>query len=115
VTASTTGVGGKQARANGALYSKYPAEAGGSIKGGTFGTVAVQTGFLGLTTRQLRGFGTNIWITPGDQGAIAKFGGPTGPLSVSDYGDQNVQNSPGVAFDIYRFPTIKAGNGVRKA
>ena len=52
--ATFTAVGGNQAEGDGALFSKYPALAGGSIRGGTFGTVAVQDGFLGLTTRQLR-------------------------------------------------------------
>lgn len=104
-----TGVGGNQAMANGALYSQYPAQAGGSIQGGTFGTVAVQKGFLGLSTRALRTFGKQIFITPSNQGLISKYGGPTGPLSVSDYGDANIQATSGVAFDIYRFPSVSAG------
>jgi RHS repeat-associated protein len=103
-------VGGNQATADGALFSKYPELAGGSIKGGTFGTVAVQTGFLGLGTELLRMFGTQIFVTPDNQALISKYGGPTGPLSVSDYGDKNIQGTPGVAFDIYRFPTETAGN-----
>ena len=108
-TAMFTGVGGRQARADGALYSKYPALAGGSIRGGTFGTVAVQNGFLGLTTGQLRTFGPQIFVTPSNQSLIQQYKGPTGSLSVSDYGDANVQATPGVAFDIYRFPTVTAG------
>jgi len=103
--ATFTAVGPNQAQGDGALYSQYPAQAGGSIKGGTFGTVAVQNGFLGLSTRQLRTYGTQIFITPGNQGLISKYGGPTGPLSVSDYGDANIQATSGLAFDIYRFPT----------
>jgi hypothetical protein len=108
-SAMFTGVGGKQAMANGALYSQYPAQAGGSIRGGTFGTVAVQNGFLGLSTRQLRTYGTQIFITPSNQGLFSQYGGPTGPLSVSDYGDANIQATSGVAFDVYRFPTVSAG------
>ena len=108
-TATFTGVGGKQAMANGALYSKYPAIAGGSIKGGVNGTVAVQDGFLGLSTRSLREYGTQISITPANQSLIKTYGGPLGPLSVSDYGDANIQATSGVAFDLYRFPTVKAG------
>ena len=107
--ATFTAVGGNQAEGDGALFSKYPALAGGSIRGGTFGTVAVQDGFLGLTTRQLRMYGTQIFITPSNQGLISQYGGPTGPLSVSDYGDANIQATSGVAFDIYRFPTVSAG------
>jgi len=107
-TATFTAVGGNQATANGALYSQYPQLSGGSIQGGTFGSVAVQNGFLGLSRRQLRMYGTQISVTPGNQALIAKLGGPTGPLSVSDIGDANVQVTPGVAFDIYRFPTIAA-------
>jgi RHS repeat-associated protein len=107
--ATFTAVGGNQAEGDGALYSKYPALAGGSIRGGTFGTVAVQDGFLGLTTRQLRMYGTQIFITPSNQGLISQYGGPTGPLSVSDYGDANIQATSGVAFDLYRFPTVSAG------
>ena len=108
-SAMFTGVGGKQAMANGALYSQYPAQAEGSIRGGTFGTVAVQNGFLGLSTRQLRTYGTQIFITPSNQGLFSQYGGPTGPLSVSDYGDANIQATSGVAFDVYRFPTVSAG------
>lgn len=108
-TATFTAVGGNQAMGNGALYSQYPAQAGGSIRGGTFGTVAVQNGFLGLTTRQLRTYGTQIFVTPSNQGLISQYGGPTGPLSVSDYGDANIQATSGVAFDLYRFPTVAAG------
>lgn len=107
--ATFTAVGGNQAEGDGALFSKYPALAGGSIRGGTFGTVAVQDGFLGLTTRQLRMYGTQIFITPSNQGLISQYGGPTGPLSVSDYGDANIQATSGVAFDLYRFPTVSAG------
>jgi RHS repeat-associated protein len=107
-----SGVGGNQAKYtghSGALYSKYPAKAGGSIAGGAFGTVAVQDGFLGLSTSQLRALGTQILITPSNQGLISQYGGPKGPLSVSDYGDANIQGRSGVAFDLYRFPTKKAG------
>ncbi len=107
-TATFTAVGGNQARGNGALYSQYPAQAGGSIRGGTFGTVAVQKGYLGLNTRQLRTNGTQILVTPGNQALISQNGGPTGPLSVSDYGDPNIQATPGTAFDIYRFPSNAA-------
>ncbi len=106
-TATFTAVG-NQAHGNGALYSQYPAQAGGSIRGGTFGTVAVQKGFLGLNTRQLRTNGTQILVTPGNQALISQNGGPTGPLSVSDYGDSHIQATPGTAFDIYRFPSNAA-------
>jgi len=109
VQAILTGVGGSQAMADGALYSHYPKETGGSIKGGTNGTVGVQRGFLGLSTRQLRMYGTQITITPSNQSAITKHGGPAGALTVSDYGDTNIQNRPGLAFDIYRFPTTDDG------
>ena len=40
---------------------------------------------------------------------INGYGGPQGPLSVSDYGDSYIQGTPEVAFDIYRFPTVAAG------
>ena len=69
------------------------------------GTVAVQRGFLGLTTRQLRANGTQISITPDDDGLISQYGGPSGSLTVSDYGDANIQATQGVAFDVYRFAT----------
>lgn len=109
--ATLTAVGGNQARANGALFSKYPAQTGGSIRGGVFGTVAVQRGFLGLTTRQLRQYGNQITVLPiFNQDQLALLGGPTGALSVSDYGDPNIQSSAGVAFDIYRFPTTALAN-----
>jgi RHS repeat-associated protein len=109
--ATMTGVGGKQAQAKGALYSDHPEIAGGSIKGGTFGTVAVQPGFLGLSTRQLRTYGTQISITPAfSSSSSTQFGGPAGPWTVSDYGDAGVRATKGVAFDLYRFPTKKAGN-----
>ena len=105
VTATLTAVGPNQAQGDGALYSNYPAQAGGSIQGGTMGTVAVQRGFLGLTTRQLRANGTQISITPDDDGLISQYGGPSGSLTVSDYGDANIQATQGVAFDVYRFAT----------
>jgi hypothetical protein len=109
--ATIRGVGGKQARDNGALYSDYPQTAGGSIRGGTFGTVAVQKGFLGLSTRQLRTYGTQISITPAISSASStQLGGPAGPWTVSDYGDPNIQATEGVAFDLYRFPTKKKGD-----
>jgi hypothetical protein len=101
-----TGVGGKQAKYtghSGAFYSAFPAKVGGSIAGGAFGTVAVKNGFLGLSTRQLRTYGTQISITPSNQGLISQYKGPTGPLSVSDSGDANIQATSGVAFDLYRF------------
>ena len=104
--ATYTAAGGRQASAPGALFSKYPSLAGGSILGGTFGTVAVQEGFLGLTTRQLRTWGTRILIYPDGQALIGGLGGPTGILTVSDYGDANIQATPGVAFDLYRFPSV---------
>jgi RHS repeat-associated protein len=109
--ATFTAVGPNQAHANGALYSAYPTQAGGSIKGGTFGTVAVQNGFLGLSTRQLRGYGTQIQIIPSNQNLISAFNGPLGPLTISDYGDANVQANHGPAFDIYRFPTNRDALG----
>lgn len=103
--ANFTAVGGNQARADGALYSKYGRH---SIKGGTNGTVAVQTGFLGLSRAELRQYGTQITVSPSDGGTIASTGGPSGALTVSDYGDPYVQNWPGVAFDVYRWPTESA-------
>uniref|UniRef100_UPI0030B82336 RHS repeat-associated core domain-containing protein n=1 Tax=Dyella soli TaxID=522319 RepID=UPI0030B82336 len=109
ISAVLRGVGGNQAKAQGALYSEYPAAAGGSIRGGTFGTVAVQVGFLGLSRRQLRMYGEKIKITPSDQASITRLGGPGGALTVSDYGDKNLQAEPGLAFDVYRFPTTTAG------
>jgi hypothetical protein len=115
--ATYKGVGGNQARAAGALSSRYPKAAGGSIRGGTFGTVAVKRGFLGLSTRSLRKYGNQIYVTPeGDQDLISQLGGPRGPLTVSDYGDPYIQSTPGTAFDIYRFPTRAAGRqfGTRK-
>jgi YD repeat-containing protein len=111
VPATFTAVGPGQALAEGALFSHYPKEAGGSIRGGTFGTVAVQRGFLGLSDSDLRAYGTQIFVTPSDQGMIARFRGPTGPLSVSDYGDDHIQDTPGLAFDLYRFPTMKDAFG----
>lgn len=111
VNVEVTAVGPNQANDDGALYSKYPKESGGSIRGGTMGTVAVQRGFLGLSTRQLRENGAKIQITLNDGGLLAKYGGPTAPLTVSDYGDANIQNTSGMAMDIYRFPTNKQANG----
>ena len=109
--ARISAVGGKQASAMGALYSAYPQQTGGSIRGGTFGTVAVQNGFLGLSTRQLRTYGTRISISPAFSSAsVTQYGGPAGPWTVSDYGDANIQATQGVAFDLYRFPTVKAAN-----
>lgn len=58
--------------ANGALYSQYRAQAGGLFQVGTFGTVVVQKGFLDLSIRALRTFGTQIFITPGNQGFISQ-------------------------------------------
>lgn len=107
-SATFRAVNESQAHAAGALYSAFPAEAGGSIRGGTYGTVAVQRGFLGLSTPQLRSNGTQIFVTPGDQGLISRLHGPTGPLSVSDIGDRKIQETPGTAFDIYRFPNATA-------
>ncbi|MEG3152395.1 RHS repeat-associated core domain-containing protein [Sphingomonas sp. ZT3P38] len=107
ITATFRAVGPGQATADGAFFSKYPALAGGSIKGGTFGTVAVKKGFLGLTTRQFRTYGTRIFVTPGNQDLLTTTRGPLGRLSVSDYGDPNIQATAGYAFDIYRFPTTK--------
>jgi hypothetical protein len=109
VKATVTGVGGNQATADGALYSKYPDQAGGSIKGGTNGTVAVQRGFLGLTTRQLRTYGAQITITPSDDSRVIANGGPAGPWTVSDYGDSNIQGRDGISIDLYRFPTVQDG------
>ena len=43
------------------------------------------------------------------QSLIKQYKGPTGPLYVSDYGDASVQATSGVAFDIYRFPTVTGG------
>lgn len=109
-TANTRAVGPNQAKGDGAFFSKYPALTGGSIRGGTFGTVAVQNGFLGFSTREFRMYGTMIHITFGNEAFSGSLGGPMGSLTVSDYGDKNIQNAPGVAFDIYRFPTDEAAN-----
>ncbi|HWG20705.1 MAG TPA: RHS repeat-associated core domain-containing protein, partial [Terracidiphilus sp.] len=109
--ATIRGVGGRQARAKGAFYSAYPKQAGGSIRGGTFGTVAVQEGFLGLSARQFRTYGTQISIRPAFSDASStQFGGPPGPWTVSDNGNADIQATKGVAFDLYRFPTVKLGN-----
>ncbi len=70
----------------------------------------MQRGFLGFTTRQLRTYGTRIHVQFSDQARSALYGGPSGALSVSDYGDVNIQDTHGVAFDIYRFPTEAKGN-----
>ncbi len=91
-------VGPRQALGNGALFSKSNPY---SIRGGTNATVALQSGFLGFTRAQLRQFGTQISISPQDAGAISKAGGPLGPYTVSDLGDQNIQNASGIRFDIY--------------
>ncbi len=108
--AQFTGVGGGQATGNGALFSRYPKAAGGSIKGGTFGTVAVRPGFLGLDTPTLRHWGNQIFVTPDDGGRSAQHGGPGGPLSVSDYNNDSTQTGPNTHIDIYRFPTKALGN-----
>jgi hypothetical protein len=60
---------------------------------------------------ELRTYGTHIFVTPADQDVIKKFGGPTGPLSVSDYGDEKIQETKGFPFDIYRFPTTQDAFG----
>lgn len=115
VRATITAVGPNQAQADGALFSRYPDQAGGSIRGGTNGTVAVQRGFLGLTTSQLRRYGTLIQIRP-DDGSIVSLtddilitqnNGPSSPWTVSDYGDRNIQGTSGVALDLYRFTTTQ--------
>ncbi len=113
-TATFRGVGGNEAPDLGALFSFYPKASGGSIRGGVNGTVAVKRNFLGLTTRQLRTWGTQIQVLPSIQGIIKQFSGPTGPLTVSDYGDTNIQATRGVAFDIYRFPTTADSDGFGK-
>ena len=41
-------------------------------------------------------------MTPDNQALIGQNGGPTGPLSVSDYADANIQATPGVAFDMQK-------------
>lgn len=41
---------------------------------------------------------------------MTQYGGPAGPWTVSDYGDPNIQAIQGVALDLYRFPTVHAGN-----
>jgi hypothetical protein len=100
--AQYSAVGPNQAQGDGALHSDNPNSA--SIDGGTQNTVAVKRGFLGLTRAQLRQYGTQIGITPSDNGMIAGSGGPSASsFSVSDLGDRNVQNAPGVRFDLYRF------------
>ena len=77
---TTRGVGGDQATADGALFSLFPDISGGSIQGGTFGTVAVQKEFLGLTTREFRIYGEQIFVSFSDQARSARFGGPVGSL-----------------------------------
>jgi hypothetical protein len=113
-TATFRGVGGKEAPDLGALFPFYPKASGGSIRGRVNGTVAVKRNFLGLTTRQLRTWGTQIQVLPSIQAIVKQFSGPTGPLSVSDYGDTNIQATKGVAFDIYRFPTTADSDGFGK-
>ena len=108
--AQFTGVGGNQARGDGALLSPFPKAAGGSIKGGTFGTVAVRPGFLGLDKPALRHWGNQIFVTPEDGGRSAQFGGPSGALSVSDYNNDSTQTGPNTHIDIYRFPTKSLGD-----
>ena len=102
--ATYTAVGPGQATGDGALYAKGGAD---PLRGGTPGTAAVQRGFLGLSTRQLRDHGRQIQITPDDDGAVAKTGGQGGTYTVSDYGDRNVQGTNGTAFDLYRWDTQK--------
>ncbi len=99
--ATYTAVDDKQAQGMGALYSEHGRY---SIRGGTPGTVAVQPGFLGLNKAKLRQYGGQIAISPQDGGRVADTRGPSGPYSVSDIGDANVRGTPGVAFDIYRWP-----------
>jgi hypothetical protein len=105
VTATWTGVGPDQATGDGALYSRFDQY---SIRGGTPGTVAVKKGFLGLSTKDLRQWGTQIYVMPADDGAIANNMGSPGLYTVSDYGDRSLQNDSGDRFDLYRFPTNRA-------
>jgi hypothetical protein len=101
--ATVSAVGPKQAPytgVTGALYSQYDQY---SIPGGIPRTVAVQNGFLGLSRELLRQYGTQIYLSFSDNGAIANSGGPMEPYTISDLGDQNIQNSPTVRFDLYRW------------
>src|ERR1700761_7498290 len=52
---------------------------------------------------------------PDDGGRSAQYGGPGGPLSVSDYNNDSTQTGPDTHIDIYRFPTKRLGTnmGVR--
>ena len=98
--ATFTAVGDGQAPGVGALYSKYGRF---SIRGGGRGTVAVQRNFLGLSKDDLRQYGSRIQVAPADDGLATNTGGPSPPYSVSDFGDRNIQKTPGVAFDVYRW------------
>ena len=109
-SATIRAVGGNRAPYlgnTGALYSKYDKY---SIAGGAPRTVSVKSGFLGLTRAQLRRYGGQISVSFADNGLIAKTGGSPGPYTVSDYGDLFIQATPGVAFDIYRWPTKAAAD-----
>lgn len=110
--ATYTAVDDKQAQGKGALYSEHGRY---SIRGGTPGTVAVQPGFLGLNKAKLRQYGGQIEISPQDGGRVADTSGPAGPYSVSDIGDANVRGTPGVAFDIYRWPDNRSARRFGRA
>jgi RHS repeat-associated protein len=97
-TVSAVGTGPHQAPYTGHTGSLYP-----PIAGGAMGTVAVQNNFLGIGRAGLRRYGTQIFVTFADGGAIAASGGPSGPYTVSDRGDINIQNDPSVRFDLYRW------------
>lgn len=95
---SAVGTGPHQAPYTGHTGSLYP-----PIAGGAMGTVAVQNNFLGIGRAGLRRYGTQIFVSFADNGAIAASGGPAGPYTVSDRGDINIQNDPSVRFDLYRW------------
>jgi RHS repeat-associated protein len=100
--ATFTAVGPNQATGNGALYSE---NGGPSIRGGTNGTVAVQSPrTFGMTKPQLRQFGNFTTVSPQNLSPLlAQTGGPQPPYTVSDIGDPNIRGTRGTAFDIYRF------------
>jgi hypothetical protein len=99
--ATFSAVGPHQAHGKGALYSRTAAY---SIEGGTVGTVAVKHDLLGLTKPRLREYGAQILVFPEDSGVLTGTRGPTSvPYTVSDFGDQDVQDARGVRFDVYRW------------
>jgi RHS repeat-associated protein len=99
-TAAFSAVGPNQATSGGALAPQVsPAK----------GTVAIAgESTFGIGKGRLRSFAPFISIAPqGLNALLQQTGGPAGPYSVSDIGDQNIRNSSVARFDIYRFDTQK--------